>query len=117
MLFVLLAGYEVRRSELERFLYISTFSFRGNSKKPFTEYSLNDGQDFITAYNLTKFLAETTVKKFHKDVKASIILLGSILGRSDGYFPIPSFAGVGGLSHAIVPDGKTNYGRTLSAAW
>ncbi len=75
---------------LERILYLSTFSFRGNSKEPFTEHSLDGGQDFVTAYNLTKFLAETTVRKFHKDVKASIIRLGSILGRADGYFPIPS---------------------------
>jgi nucleoside-diphosphate-sugar epimerase len=77
-------------SKFERFLYISTFSIRGNGRKPFTENSLDVGQDFISAYNLTKFLAETVVKKFHKDVNSSIIRLGSILGRSDGYFPMPS---------------------------
>ncbi len=79
-----------RLSKFDRFIYMGSLSIRGNGKGEYSEDSLDNKQDFITAYALTKFLAETAVKKFHKDISTTIVRLGSVLGALDGSFPVSS---------------------------
>ncbi len=79
-----------RLSGFDRFIYMGSLSIRGNGKGVYSEDTFDIGQDFVTAYALTKFLAETAVNNFHKDIGTTIVRLGSVLGASDGSFPVLS---------------------------
>ncbi len=79
-----------RLSQFDRFIYMGSLSIRGNGEGEYSEDSFDNGQDFVTAYALTKFLAETAVKKFHKDISTTIVRLGSVLGESNGLFTVSS---------------------------
>lgn len=72
---------------LERFIHLSTGSLRANSPYPFSEEDLDSGQQFISPYDLTKFLAEATVRKFYRKLPVTVIRPGSVLATTNGEFP------------------------------
>jgi nucleoside-diphosphate-sugar epimerase len=72
---------------VEKFLHISTCSIRTNARTPFKEGDLDNGQQFVSPYDLTKYLAEQVAQKFYLDRPITIIRLGSVLATREGVFP------------------------------
>jgi nucleoside-diphosphate-sugar epimerase len=77
----------VSSRNVKRFLHLSTCSIRTNARAPFRETDLDSGQQFVSPYDLTKYLAETLVQKFYLQLPTTIVRLGSVLATTDGSFP------------------------------
>ncbi len=75
-----------RLPSLKRIIHVSTLSIRGDSRRAFSEKCLDEGQSFLTAYALTKYMAEIAVRRFHEHLPTTVVRMGSILARSDGAF-------------------------------
>jgi len=78
-----LLTYAASIHKFRQFIFTSTLSIRGDGKGVFSEDSLDLGQNFITPYALTKFLAEILVRRFHRDVPFCIVRIGTVMGWSD----------------------------------
>jgi nucleoside-diphosphate-sugar epimerase len=77
----------MRLKGLQRFLHISTGSLRTNSPHPFSEMDLDCGQQFLSPYDLTKFLGEVLIKKFYRPLPITVVRPGSVFAARDGSFP------------------------------
>jgi len=68
-----------RLDRLRRYVHLSTLLMRGDSETPFSESSLDIGQHCVSAYTLSKFLAEVMIQKFPHSLPVTIVRLGAVL--------------------------------------
>jgi nucleoside-diphosphate-sugar epimerase len=68
-----------RLTGLRRFLHVGSLTIRTDSARAFTEADLDTGQSFVSPYALTKFLAETMIRKLHRAAPVTVVRAGSIL--------------------------------------
>lgn len=68
-----------RHPAFDRFLHVGSLTIRTDSPAPLTEHDLDTGQSFVSPYTLTKFLAETMIRKLHRPLPVSVVRAGTIL--------------------------------------